>query len=412
MAAIRVVLPPTGLEPPLQETESALQATARRFATQVMRPAAQRLDRMTPEEVVRPESPYFEVLAEFAKLGLSVETLAELSPHERGRLAPLLYEELAHGDAGLTVAIGASMIPFELCEVAGRRDLMTRYRGRIGCWGITEPDHGSDMLDGAAHAAHPGQTHGRLNCVAFVDGDSVVVRGQKSAWVSNGPTAGLCALFCGYEDRAGRTGRCVVIVPLDLPGVSRGKPLDKLGQRSLPQGEIFFDNVRVPLDHLLGGPDQYDQFESAVLCEANSGMGASFVGVARAAYELAYEYAHQRRQGGALLVQHQLVPWRLFEMFRKIEAARALAHRVYYYNRTAPQAALQGATASKVTATQTAFEIASEAVQMLGGNGLTREYPAERLLRDARASMIEDGCNYLLSLKGGTVLVDLDNARN
>ena len=95
-------------------------------------------------------------------------------------------------------------------------------------------------------------------------------------------------------------------------------------------------------------------------------------------------------------------------MFRKIEAARALVRRVADYNATARQAALQGSIAAKVTATQTAFEVASEGLQIFGGNGLTREYPMEKLLRDARACLIADGCNEVLALKGGNLLINPD----
>lgn len=106
------------------------------------------------------------------------------------------------------------------------------------------------------------------------------------------------------------------------------------------------------------------------------------------------------------LITHQNVRARLFGMFRKVEAARALARRVMFYNHTQPIPALQGSIAAKITSTQTAFEVASEAVQMLGGNGVSKEYPVEKLLRDARAAMIEDGCNEFLAIKGGSYLAD------
>ena len=105
-------------------------------------------------------------------------------------------------------------------------------------------------------------------------------------------------------------------------------------------------------------------------------------------------------------MRHQNIRHRVFHMFRKVEAARALARQVLLFNHSAPLPALQGSIAAKTTATQTAFEVASDAIQMFGGNGLTREYPVERLLRDARASLIEDGCNELLAIKGGTLLAD------
>jgi acyl-CoA dehydrogenase len=188
--------------------------------------------------------------------------------------------------------------------------------------------------------------------------------------------------------------------------VSRGRPLEKLGQRPLPQGEVFFDNVRVPADHLVVPPAMYPVMMEMTLCTANGFMGSTFVGLARAAYELALDYARERKQGGVPIIQHQSVKARLFEMFRKIEAARSLNRRVVLYNTlhsplfgdATSLPAVQYAIASKITSTQTAFEVASDALQIFGGNGLSREYPIEKLLRDARASLIEDGCNEVLAL--------------
>ena len=146
------------------------------------------------------------------------------------------------------------------------------------------------------------------------------------------------------------------------------------------------------------GPEVFGFAADAVLSQANSGMGCVFVGVAQAALDLAVDYAKQRVQGGVPIIQHQSVRGRLFEMFRKVEAARSLARRVMLYNVLTNPPQLQYAVASKVTATNTAFEVASGALQIFGGNGLSREYPIEKLLRDARASMIEDGCNEVLGL--------------
>ena len=151
------------------------------------------------------------------------------------------------------------------------------------------------------------------------------------------------------------------------------------------------------------GPDAYGAVVEAVLTIANASMGAVFVGCARAALEHALEYAKTRVQGGVPIFEHQSVRARLFDMFVKVEAARALAWRAMLYNATNPPL-VQYSIASKVMATSTAFEVASMAVQIFGGNGLSREYPAEKLLRDARASMIEDGCNEVLSLVGAARL--------
>ncbi|NOZ42799.1 MAG: acyl-CoA dehydrogenase, partial [Alphaproteobacteria bacterium] len=171
---------------------------------------------------------------------------------------------------------------------------------------------------------------------------------------------------------------------------------------------IFFDQVSISTDWLVAPVEQYQQIAYVQLTDANAGMGMMFTGVARAAFEHALNYAHERKQGGVPIIRHQAVRSRLFHMFRKTEAARALAHRVAAYNVFNYRPALIGSISSKITATQTAFEVTSEALQLHGGNGLTKEYPVEKLLRDARASMIEDGCNDFLAIIGGTALMQQD----
>ena len=159
-----------------------------------------------------------------------------------------------------------------------------------------------------------------------------------------------------------------------------------------------------PVSNVLAGPDDYKRAAYQVLSIGNACMGAIFAGTARAAYELALGYARERTQGGVPIAPHQSVAYRLFHMYRKVEAARALARRAMLYNFTRPVPALQAAMAAKVTGTQAAFEVASEAVQIFGGAGIRRGQPIEKIFRDARLSMIEDGCNEILAIKGGTYL--------
>jgi alkylation response protein AidB-like acyl-CoA dehydrogenase len=151
------------------------------------------------------------------------------------------------------------------------------------------------------------------------------------------------------------------------------------------------------------GPEFYAIGLEMLLAHANAAMGQLFVGVASAAYQHAVAYAKERVQGGVPIFEHQSVKTRLFKMFAKVEAARALARRVAVFNAAnAPQ--IQYSIATKVFCTETAFEVASDALQIFGGNGLSREYPIEKLLRDARASLIEDGCNDVLSIMGAARL--------
>jgi alkylation response protein AidB-like acyl-CoA dehydrogenase len=403
-----ISLPLSGLEEPLSEMEQAVQDTAHRFAEEVLRPAGTRIDQMSAEDSVAPESPMWSVLQEAAGLGLSVKAMLELPPLERERILLIAAEELSWGDAGLGGMVLVSQMPGLYAALAGNMEMVDYCDGKLGCWGITEPDHGSDALDPGGDIAAGDGDHGRPNCIARIDGDKIIVNGQKSAWVSGGTVAQVCALYCHYEENGETRPGISLIVPLDLPGVTRGKALEKMGLRALNQGEIYFDNVEVPISHLLAGPDTYVDFVRHTLAEANVHVANMAVGMARAAYEHAHAYAHERRAGGQKIILHQSVQHRIFHMFRKVEAARALVRRVATYNATAPEAALQGSICAKITATQTAFEVASDALQIFGGNGMTREYPMEKLLRDSRAMLIADGCNEVLALKGGSLLINPD----
>ena len=388
------------MEPVLSEEERAICETVHKFAEEVMRPAGIALDALAdPQDVIAEGSILWDVYEKHDELGL--EAIADpangFTPIQQARLRAIISEELGWGDSGLSISFGVDSFPQSLAMMSGKPELIERYGrpGKRGCWAITEPDHGSDQIRFATDPQVA--TLGKPNCIAKKDGDGFVISGQKAAWVSNATIAEAAALFCAVDMGQGIIGVGGFLVPLDDPAVSRGKPLDKIGQRALNQGELFFDGLRVPAMNLVVPPEAYAVYGDVGLSQANSGMGSCFVGLAQAALDLAVDYAKERVQGGVPIFEHQSVKARLFEMFRKVEAARGLSRRVIAYNAVNPPK-LQYAIASKVTSTNTAFEVASAALQIFGGNGLSREYPIEKLLRDARASMIEDGCNELLGL--------------
>ena len=397
-----------------KEYES-LRESAHRFAKEVMRPAAIELDRMAdPNDVIAPDSPLRRVLKQAYGLGYHVAGI----PVAMGGLGldPLathiLHEELAWGSVDLSLAIGCSGFPYFVAASSGNPDLYEtfvkpyvedREAVFIGCWAITEPNHGSDHIMVGTPEYHDPKVKGEV--VARLDGDSYVIKGQKSSWVSNGTIATHAALYLRIASKsahapAGMSGGGVAVVPLNLPGVSKGKPLNKLGQRALNQGEIFFDNVRIPRHYMVVNSDTYEQHTMATLTGANGGMSTAFTGLARAAYEAALDYSKERIQGGHPICEHQLVQKHLFEMFTKVEACRALSRAVTVYNSSSGAPSLQHAIAAKTFCTQAAFEVTSDALQIFGGNGLSKEYPVEKMFRDARASLIEDGTNDVLSLAG------------
>ena len=398
----------TDIEVGLTDEEREIRDVVHKFAAEVMRPAGAELDRLAdPSAVIAPESGLWKVFEQYQALGLNAleSEDGEVDPIVSARIQYLVNEELGWGDSGLAIGLGVAGFPGMFARLAGKPELIERFASpnakEIGCWAVTEPDHGSDSL--AFDQPFFDDPEIRPNCIATKDGDEYVIRGQKAAWVSNGSIATVATLFCTIDPSQGFKGGGVALVPLDLQGVSRGKPLDKLGQRALNQGEIYFDDVRIPADYMLVGTEAYSGIVEMVLATANAHMGATFVGLARAAFEHALAYSRERIQGGVPIFEHQNVKGKIFRMFSQVEAARSLARRVILYNSTQPPL-IQYSIASKTFCTQTAFEVSSQALQIFGGNGLSREYPIEKLLRDARASMIEDGCNDILGLVGAEKL--------
>jgi len=250
-----------------------------------MRPAGIALDKLPdPADVIARNSILWEVFKKHRETGLAdLETAAtDLSPFERARLRAIVSEEMGWGDSGLAISLGVANFHKIFAMMSGRPALIERFvtggQDEIGCWAVTEPDHGSDSL--TVTEPHYSDPSIRANCIAVRDGDDYIIRGQKSAWVSNGTVATVAALFCTIDGDQGFRGGGVCVVPLTLPGVTKGKPLNKLGQRALNQGEIFFDDVRVPAENMVIGKENYAAIVEQILTMANASMGVTFVGVA------------------------------------------------------------------------------------------------------------------------------------
>lgn len=393
----------------LSDDEKSFADATRRFATEVVRPASIELDKLGPEEVIAPGSVLWDVFREYRKMGYHKAGFPEaLGGLGAGQTAGYLTSEImGQASVGLTISLGVSTLPFGFAAMSPEpemqklvKDYCADEKGEIiGCWAITEPDHGSDwLIDPNTEDMEPKVAP---SVRAVLDGDEYVVNGQKAAWVSNGTIATHAALFVTLDPSKGLLDSGILIAPLDLPGVSRGKPLEKMGQRDLNQGEIFFEDVRVPKSHMVcAEPGLYKIMSDRNLAGANASMGSLFTGVAQAAYDEAEAYARVRIQGGKPIIEHQNIKLKLFNMFTQIEAARSLSRRASTYNRLTDTPALHYSIASKNFCTETAFNVASEAIQIFGGVGLTKEYPIEKIFRDARAGMIEDGVNETLALGG------------
>ena len=201
-------------------------------------------------------------------------------------------------------------------------------------------------------------------------------------------------------------------MPLDQEGVTKGKPIDKLGLRDSPQGDLVFDNVHVPDSYLIVRPPFYQYRVGQIVTVTSCFMASVFTGLARAAFEEALMYSKERIQGGKPLSEHQSVKLKLYGMFEKVETSRSYARRVMehvwsriYLERTF-DASSRHALSAQIYCTNSAFEVTHEALQLHGAYGLTKDLLVEKLFRDARSSLIMDGANDLLSLAAAYSIVE------
>lgn len=400
------------LEIALNDEQKAMVATARKFAMEVLRPAGIALDKLGPEEVVRNDSVLWGVYKKYHELGFHKLIIPKaLGGLEIDPLSwTLTIEQLAYGDAGLCESLACSIVPFLLSAAFGGpglqnyvRDYCNDKTGKmVGCFAFTEPDHGSDWV----LAAQPGMADPKFapSVRAVRKGSEYVITGQKSAFISNGPIATHALLILNLDTSKGMRGTGIAFLPLDLPGISRGKPLDKLGLRSYPQGALIFDEVKIPENMMMiANPEDGFKTQQWILTPAGELLSSINTGLAQAAFDEALKYAKVRIQGGRPIINHQSISLKLFKMFSMIESARAYARRVALYNAANPPGSAMHAQSSKVYCTEAAFKVTSEAMQILGAYGLSKEYPVEKMFRDARAGMIGEE-NNALSLVGASYL--------
>jgi alkylation response protein AidB-like acyl-CoA dehydrogenase len=403
------------LKTDLSSEDIALRDQVHKFARDVMRPTGKLLDTMKAEETLAADSPLWPFLKKVYELGFH----KTLMPEYYGGLGlnplqiSLVFEEMGWGSFGLSIGMTVLCFPFYCGCLANKEELIESFvkpycdctdASIRGCWAITEPDHGSNYLAVAEEFFSSPKMRG--NVQMRLDGNEWVISGQKSQWVSGGTIATHALLHAQVDPSRGFAGSGVFVVPLDLPGVSKGPPLRKIGQRDLNQGEIFFDDVRVPQELVIVEPGYYVEMMDLILASANLCMANFSVGLARAAFEEAFNYSKVRVQGGRPLIEHYAMRQRLFNMFARVESCRAIARAATNLNFNISPPFVEYSLWSKTQCTQMAYDNAHEAIQVLGGYGLTEEYLTEKLFRDARATLIEDGTNESLAAHGGHILAE------
>lgn len=367
----------SGLSFQLSAEETALQEAAHAFAAEVMRPAAPAADEAetTPWQVIREA-------ARLGLIGLSIPQAyggAGLSTVA----AALVTEELFWGCAGIATSIGACGLCALPILLGGSEDQRKRYLPplcsadhlAIGAMALTEPEAGSDVMS--------------MRTTARRDGKQYILNGHKH-FITNGGVAEVTVVYAKTDPEAGYGGVTAFVVEAGTPGMSEGTKMRKLGIRASYTGEVLFEDCRVPADRRLGAEGSGFLLAMKTLEASRPLIAAGGVGIARAAFEYARDYAKERIQFGRPIFDKQAVAFRLADMATRIEASRLLTWKAASLVDQGASASAAGSMA-KLMAGDTAVEVATGAVQVLGGYGYSRDYPVEKWYRDAKIMQIYEG---------------------
>jgi acyl-CoA dehydrogenase len=371
------------------------------FAEQVVRPAAAEWDE-------REETPW-PVIQEAAKIGLyGFEGLAQFWADESGLLLPIVNEELFWGDAGIGMSIFGTTLAVAAIFSAGTPEQLGEWVPRcygtpddpqVGAFCVSEPDAGSDVSALRTRAKYDATQ------------DEWVLNGQK-AWATNGGIASVHVVVASVDSELGARGQAAFVIPPATAGLEMGTKVKKHGLRASHTADVFLDDCRVPGSCLLGGKERLDER----LARAREGtksrgqaamqtfevsrptVAAQAIGIARAAYEYALEYAKERVQFGRPIIENQAIAFALADMKMEIDAARLLVWRAAWMGRSGKPFENAEGSMSKLKAGEVGVWVTERAIQILGGNGYTREYPVERMHRDAKIYTIFEGTSEIQRL--------------
>jgi acyl-CoA dehydrogenase len=366
----------------LTDEQRMLQETARKFAEQEIRPKAEHHDRTG-------EFPR-EILQKAFDVGLMNETIPEFCGG--GGLSVLdsciLNEEMSWGCVGINTSRSANSLAVTPILVAASEEQQKKFLSPLceklsfAAFGLTEPGAGSDA--------------GSVATTAKPVGDEYVLNGTK-CFITNAGVADLFTIFASTDKEKKHRGLSCFIVTSDMAGVSAGKEEDKMGQRASNTAEIILEDVRVPKENLLGKEGDGFKIAMQTLDKARPGVAASSVGVARAALEYAADYSKQRIQFGKPIAMNQAIQFMIADMAVKVELARLMVFKSAWLTDNGERNTLPAAIA-KLYASDIAMEVTTEAVQIYGGYGYMREYPVEKLMRDAKLMQIYEGTNQIQRL--------------
>jgi alkylation response protein AidB-like acyl-CoA dehydrogenase len=372
---------PTAVGPltQLSEEEKMFQSAAYEFALKEIGPSVHDMDH---DGVFKKE-----LLDQLFAQGFMGINIPEIYGGAGGSffMSALAVEEFARVDASAAVIMDVqnTLVANALvrwCDEAQKKTFLPRLaRDTVGAYALSEANSGSDAFG--------------LETRAREDGDHYVLNGRK-LWITNGKEAGLFIIFATINRELGYRGITAFLVERSTPGFSVGKKEDKLGIRASSTCELILEDCRVPKANVLGEAGRGYKVAMETLNEGRIGIGAQMVGIARGALDHAIRYAQERYQFGKPISEFQAVQFQLARLATDVEAARLLTHNAARL-KDAGQPFTKEAAMAKYFSSQVAERVASEAVEVFGGYGFTRDYPVEKYLRDAKIGKIYEGTSFM-----------------
>ncbi|MBW8487139.1 acyl-CoA dehydrogenase family protein [Actinomadura parmotrematis] len=394
----------------LSEDVREVQSWVHEFAKDVIRPAAEEWDE-------REETPW-PLIQEASKVGIySLDFFATQWMEPTGLGIPVAFEELFWGDAGIGLSIVGTGLAAASVAAVGTPEQIAEWVPqmfgtaddvKLGAFCASEPDAGSDVGSIRARASYD-EAAGEW-----------VLNGTKT-WATNGGIADVHVIVASVHPELGSRGQASFIVPPNTPGLRQGQKFKKHGIRASHTAEVILDDVRVPAALIIGGKDKFDERIARVRegqrAKGQAAMktfettrptvGAMALGVARAAYDYALQYAREREQFGRKIGDFQAVAFKLADMKCQYDAARLMVHRAAWMARNGKEFTAAEGSMAKLMASEAAVRITEEAIQILGGNGYTREYPVERMHRDSKIFTIFEGTSEIQRLVIGRTITGL-----
>ncbi|CJV66954.1 acyl-CoA dehydrogenase AcdA [Bacillus cereus group sp. MYBK71-2] len=367
----------------LSEEHEMIRKMVRDFAKNEVAPTAAERD-----EEERFDRALFDQMAELGLTGIPW-------PEEYGGIGSdylayvIAIEELSRvcASTGVTLSAHTSLAGWPIFKFGTEEQKQTFLRPmaegkKIGAYGLTEPGSGSDA--------------GGMKTIAKKDGDHYVLNGSK-IFITNGGIADIYVVFALTDPESKQRGTSAFIVESDTPGFSVGKKESKLGIRSSPTTEIMFEDCRIPVENLLGEEGQGFKIAMQTLDGGRNGIAAQAVGIAQGALDASVAYARERHQFGKPIAAQQGIGFKLADMATDVEAARLLTYQAAWLESEGLPYGKESAM-SKVFAGDAAMKVTTEAVQVFGGYGYTKDYPVERYMRDAKITQIYEGTQEIQRL--------------